>query len=110
SSVLLASSPFTIKKPTKYYPAFIAPRLRAQEGLFIVCATLESPLDDNQRNDWSIERMRIPASAKSRILYELFRLGIHASSLFPDLDGLTSRIRWSQGITSSLRDTSRDSW
>jgi len=92
-------SPFSIDKPVKFYPNIITPRIRAQEGLFVVCAKLEARLDETLREDWELERLRIPASSKERLRYELFRLGVHASSLFPDVDGLAARLKWQHGVS-----------
>jgi hypothetical protein len=39
-----ASSPFLIKEPVKLYPNIVSPRIRAQEGLFVACSELETPL------------------------------------------------------------------
>lgn len=91
SKTILANSPFSIKKPVKYYPNLISPRIRAQEGLFIACTNLETPLDEPLRADWKLVRHIIPAKAKSKLRYQLFRVGVHASALFPDLDGLLIR-------------------
>jgi len=95
-----AASPFSITSPVKYYPNIVTPRIRAQEGVFVVSAELERPLDTTFDGDWRIESLRIPADRKPHLRYELFRLGIHGSSLFPDVDGLAARIRWQHSITS----------
>jgi hypothetical protein len=36
---------------------------------------------------------------KKRLRYALFRVGVHASSLFPDIDGLAARLRWQHAVT-----------
>ena len=87
-------SPFDIRRPAKYYPNIVSPRIRAQEGLFVACSEIEKPLDDPLRDGWSIERYKVPAAAKTTLRYELFRLGVHASALFPDIDGLAQRLKW----------------
>ena len=56
-----AASPFSIEKPEKLFSNIVSPRIRAQEGLFVVCSELETPLDERLREDWSLERHRIPA-------------------------------------------------
>jgi hypothetical protein len=98
SAKTLQKLPFEVDRPSKYYPKLVSPRIRAQEGLFIVCSDLESPLDNSLRDDWLIERIRLPAEFKPTIRYELFRLGVHASSLFPDIDGLTKRLLWQHSV------------
>jgi hypothetical protein len=30
--------------------------------------------------------------------YELFRLGVHESSMFPHIDGLAARIKWQHSV------------
>lgn len=95
---VLANSPFVIKHPEKFYPNLVSPRIRAQEGLFIVCSDLDGPLDKNLRPDWQIERYIVPKGKKDDLRYELYRLGVHASALFPDVDGLAARIKWQHGV------------
>jgi hypothetical protein len=94
SGRVMAASPFAIAKPVKYYPNIVSPRIRAQEGLFVACSDISAPLDQALRADWSIRKLQVPATAKERLRYELYRLGVHQSSLFPDVDGLAGRIRW----------------
>ncbi len=96
-------SPFDITKPEKYFPTIVSPRIRAQEGLFVICAELESPLDKTLREDWELDRILVPAKAKEGIRYALFRLGIHASSLFPDIEGLATRLKWQHAVQSPFK-------
>jgi FRG domain len=100
----LESSPFEITRPEKYFPKHVSPRIRAQEGLFVVCSQVEIPLDQYLREDWRIERFIIPADRKSNLKYELFRLGVHSSTVFPDIDGLAARIRWQHSVSSPYAD------
>ena len=59
-------------------------------------------MDQTLRSDWTLDSLLVPADRKPNLLYELFRVGVHASSLFPDIDGLASRIRWQHTISSPL--------
>jgi FRG domain len=93
------NSPFAITRPSKYYPNIVSPRIRAQEGLFVVCSDNEKPLDSPLRDGWSIDRLLVPSGAKQRLQYELFRLGVHASALFPEIDGLAQRIKWQHSVS-----------
>ena len=102
----LPGSPFGITSPVKYYPNIVTPRIRAQEGLFVACAALEAPLDTALPNKWRIEYLRVPAGRKAHLRDELFRVGLHASSLFPDVDGLAARIRWQHGVSSPFEESS----
>jgi hypothetical protein len=95
---VLSGSPFRILKPMKFYPNLVSPRIRAQEGLFVVCSDIGRELDADLRDDWSLERFIIPSSVKETIRYQLFRCGVHHSSLFPDLDGLAQRLKWQHSI------------
>jgi hypothetical protein len=89
-----AGSPFSIDQPVKFYPNLVTPRIRAQEGVFVVCSDLTVPLDKSLRSDWRLDLLKIPAASKVSLKYELFRLGVHESALFPDLDGLAARLAW----------------
>lgn len=94
-------SPFTIERPVKFYPNAVTPRIRAQEGVFVVCAKVELPLDKALPEDWTVERLTIPAAKKQGLRYELFRLGVHASALFPGIDGLAVRVKWQHTVVPS---------
>lgn len=102
---VLNASPFKLRQPEKYYPNVVTPRIRAQEGLFVVCAQLETPLDQALRKDWKIEYLDVPAAKKETLRYELYRVGVHHSSMFPDIDGLARRIRWQQSASPLSADT-----
>ncbi len=91
-------SPFAIEKPVKFYPNVVTPRIRAQEGIFVVCADVETPLDEVLPGDWTVERFLIPSRKKNNLRYELFRLGVHESSLFPGIGGLAARIKWQHSV------------
>ncbi len=99
SEAVRQASPFAIKRPVKYYPSSVTQRIRSQEGLFVACSELELPLDKVLRSDWTIEQIRIPAARKQFLVYELFRVGVHASALFPDVDGLAARIKWQHSVS-----------
>lgn len=91
-------SPFKIEKPVKFYPNHITPRIRAQEGVFLVCADSEQPLDQVLPERWTIDRYIVPSAQKEALRYDLFRLGIHSSMLFPDLGGLAARVCWQHSV------------
>jgi hypothetical protein len=94
SESVISGSPFEIRRVTKYYPNMVSPRIRAQEGLFVVCSDPSSSIEKELRSDWKLEKYTIPTEAKERMRYELYRIGVHQSSMFPDVDGLASRIKW----------------
>lgn len=90
-------SPFEITTPTKWYPNIVSPRISAQQGLFVISDHPETPLDASMAGV-DILNYSIPAKYKHTILYELFRLGVHASALFPGIDGLASRVKWQNSV------------
>src|SRR5215471_237952 len=94
----LPASPFEIERPVKLFPNIITPRIRAQEGVFVVCQELERPLNQVLPGNWKVEQHVIKAENKAGLRYELFRLGVHSSSLFPDLDGLSARLKWQHEV------------
>jgi hypothetical protein len=98
SEITPTGSPFKIEKPRKFYPNHVTPRIRAQEGVFVACENAEQPLDTTLPEDWKIEDYLIPAGQKKELRYDLFRLGVHASSLFPDLGGLADRVGWQHTV------------
>ncbi len=105
-SSVRTKSPFDLVSPIKYYPNIVTPRIRAQEGLFVACVAPAVALDQPLDRPWKIDRLRVPFDRKASLRYELFRLGIHASSLFPDINGLAARIRWQHSISSPFREIS----
>jgi hypothetical protein len=100
-----SDSPFNLKKPFKFFPDLVSPRIRAQEALFVACAHLDTPLDQDLPAGWRVERIKVAAAKKKLLRYELFLLGVHESALFPDLDGLAARVKWQF----TLKET-RDRW
>ncbi len=101
--VVRDGSPFKISSPVKFYPSIVSPRIRAQEGLFIACSELELPLENTFRITWELDRIIIPAKSKENLRYALFRLGVHGSSMFPDIEGLTTRLKWQHGVQSPFK-------
>jgi hypothetical protein len=92
------SDPLGIDVPMKYLPAAQTPRIVAQEGLFTVQPHVAVPLSEQLRTDWRLDRITISARSKADFLYQLFRQGVHRASLFPDIDGLASHIRWQHTV------------
>lgn len=93
-----ALTPFDITTMGKLYPNIVSDRIKAQEGLFIVCPPPHQTSQENLPSTWKIERFTIAHQDKAKIRYQLFRLGVHASSIFPDVDGLAKRITWQHTV------------
>ncbi len=72
-------------------PSHTTRRIVAQQGLFTY-----HPKADEEFIDESMFKFIIPADRKLDIRQKLNRFGINHSTLFPDLDGLTKFLRWSQ--------------
>lgn len=70
------------------------PRITRQGGLFTIHPDPNVPIDENTKGVLEIERIVIPREYKTRLLSELSFYGINASTLFPDLDGLSMFIKW----------------
>lgn len=94
SATVRDRSPFEIRSPCKFVPEVTTDRIRAQEGLFIAVSDVERDLSESLKDEWQLEMHPVPATSKERIRYELYRLGVHQASLFPDIDGLAGHIRW----------------
>lgn len=82
-------NPFLIRKPRKYYPPHISPRISAQQALFTV-----EPNPTKQMNGSSLVRIRIPASQKMILRKRISLLGFNHETMFPDLDGACSNLAW----------------
>ena len=99
SQETLKKSPFEIESPVKYRPSIVTPRIRAQEGLFVVCSDIERSLKETLEPErWKVQTIK--TDQKREIRYSLFRLGLHASSLFPGIDCLSERLVWQHSIKS----------
>lgn len=81
--------PFKYQKIGRFIPPHITQRITAQSGLFTIHPTPTAPF-----NSPSVQRFLIPQKFRQPLKKMLFRYGIHAASLFPDLEGLTKHIEW----------------
>jgi hypothetical protein len=86
-------------------PPAIHPRVAAQEGRFIIFGRTRDLLDHRLRlenkndDDCEIESLRVrqicfSAPDADGVLRDLAQLGVSRRTLFPDLDGLSSFVRW----------------
>ena len=81
--------PFEIRTIRRYIPKYWNPRIIAQEGLFTVHP---NPLEPYTAKN--IKKIRINNTLRGEIKQILKRFGIHRGSLFPDLDGISTHIKW----------------
>ena len=82
--------PFSQTKIIRFIPNHITQRIIAQTGLFTIHPEPRKDFSD----DPEISRIIIEKSFRKPLKKILFKYGIHESSLFPDLDGLTKHIEW----------------
>lgn len=91
-------SPFAADTIKVYLPRHTFGRVRSQSGAFTVHTFLRRenrfvPLDENSQQNMRLIKVLIPPSHFALIRHDLFRCGIHAGSLFPDVGGIAERIR-----------------
>jgi hypothetical protein len=82
-------NPFEIGKVQKFIPAHTSPRITAQVGVFTIHPDPTVPFDSS-----NVERLIIKRESRKDLKWILYRYGIHRASLFPDLDGLASHVKW----------------
>ena len=87
---LVNHDPFCITKPWVYMPSHVSPRLKAQRGVFTVQPNIAEELDMA-----SIKKLIIDKEFVNDIKWQLYRLGISAKTIYPDLDGLCGDLKWS---------------
>jgi hypothetical protein len=74
-------SPFDLDKVVTFTPSYLAPRIGRQEGDFTVHPEPTKPMADG------VIRVIVKKGAKKKIVPVLDRYGVHAGTIFPDLDG-----------------------
>jgi hypothetical protein len=85
--------PLSVKKVQLVIPPHVTPRLTAQQGVFTVHPNPASPYTDPD-----VSMIALAGKAKPEVRGALNALGVHAASLFPDLDGLSAHLRWLKGF------------
>jgi len=83
--------PFSITKSRVFMPKHITPRLRAQQGIFTIQPNIENELNLSGITKYVIEKDCI-----NTIKWQLFNYGIGAKSIYPDIGGLCSELKWSK--------------
>jgi type I restriction enzyme M protein len=82
-------NPFLVRQFHKYSPRYITSRISAQSGMFTIHPEPQIPLSGDQ-----VDRIIISKTLRKDMKRILYRYGIHAASLFPDLDGLSAQLKW----------------
>jgi hypothetical protein len=85
--------PKEYRKTALFYPSGVVPRIVRQGGVFTIHRSPSSPLavDEDVRD---LVRIEVPRKHCDKLLRELSFYGINASTLFPDLDGLSDFLNW----------------
>lgn len=78
---------------TAFFPSHASRRVAAQSGVFTIHPTSNTTLDPA-----GLKQIVIPAKHKPQFREKLFKLGIHRATLFQDLDGLSSHLRYLNGF------------
>ncbi|WNZ23658.1 FRG domain-containing protein [Leptolyngbya sp. NK1-12] len=112
ATVSQQTSPFQVDRILLIKPKIVSARIGAQLGWFTI-----HPFDPAQAQFLGLNsspahlprltKITIPPACFAQIRFELDRLGINASTLFPDLEGLCAHIEWSY---SRLPDETVEAW
>jgi type I restriction enzyme M protein len=81
--------PFFVRQFHKYSPRYITSRIGAQSGMFTIHPEPQTPLTGDK-----VDKIIISKTLRKDMKRILYRYGIHAASLFPDLDGLSAHLKW----------------
>lgn len=92
------TSPFGGYRTEVYLPRHVSGRVRSQEGAFTVHKYSEEteefiPLEKSETQNGKLVKIQVPGSRFPHVRYDLYRCGVHAGSLFPDVTGVAERIR-----------------
>jgi hypothetical protein len=92
------ASPFAVSEIMKVSPLAITPRVQAQSSVFTVHPDDRSISESLGEAGW-IKKFIIARESRANIRRQLDFLGVNRSTIFPDLDGLGTWLRWrAQGI------------
>ncbi len=80
-----------IELPVAVVPTNVHPRMSAQRSVFTIHGSRREPLNEVAPAR-ILRRYTIPSNSAESILNDLHLLGIHASTAFPDLDGLAREL------------------
>jgi DNA polymerase III epsilon subunit len=78
-----------LKDIVAFFPSHATKRVASQSGMFTIHPTTIMKLESK-----SLKKILIPASRKKYFLEKLVKYGIHHGTIFPDLDGLSSYVRY----------------
>lgn len=80
--------PLEYSKIGIYSPPHVSQRISSQSGVFTIQPDPKTPLNELLRKN-RVRKYRIPFSSRENLRRELRLFGIHHSTIFPDLEGLS---------------------
>jgi len=97
--------PFRGTRTKVYEPRHLIPRIRAQDGVFTVHKYVARrrrfiAFQKNVDKREQLEKVIVPTARFGDLRFQLDRCGLHAASLFPGLDGLSTRLQWLHTMSS----------
>jgi hypothetical protein len=93
--VIDSEDPFAISRVQIFRPSHISPRISGQFGYFTVHPYPYKDLRAREDSDEQLIQITVRASARPGLRHALDRMGVNRATLFPDLDGVASYIKWS---------------
>jgi len=102
--VRLQADPFSLQTISRFIPRHVTRRLTAQAALFTAHPQPGTAFENYE----GLERIIISGSVRRELKVDLYRYGIHRASLFPDLDGLCSHLKWLREDSGHDRSKSDD--
>lgn len=82
-------SPLLVKQDYLVAPPHINSRVVAQRSVFSLHADPQAPLEST-----GMKKITFPGALKHQFRQELFRLGVDASTIYPDMDGIADTIKY----------------
>lgn len=82
-------NPFALKEVSRFVPNHVTSRITAQSSLFTVHPDPRIPFESG-----AIDRFLIPSDCRRNLKKTVYKFGIHAATLFPDLGGLSRHLLW----------------
>lgn len=82
-------NPFKINEVTYYVPKYLDNRIIAQRGLFTVHNDPYTPWKSKK-----LKIIKVHKKVRGEIKILLNRMGINASVIYPDIDGIAKYVEW----------------
>jgi len=90
--------PFDVSETKIFRPRLIKQRINNQSGAFTIHSSADilekRPLNETDRYNKKLVKMEIPPDKIPDLRNDLNTLGVHAFSIFPELEGLCTYLQW----------------